>query len=35
VIEAHVRKCCEQILVELVLAARASTWTNEQLDALL
>ena len=35
VIEAHVREWCEQILVEVVLAARASTWSAEQLEALL
>ena len=35
VIEAHVREWCEQILVEVVLAARNSTWRAEQLDALL
>ena len=35
VIEAHVREWCEQILVEVVLAARNSTWSDEQLDALL
>ena len=35
VIEAHVREWCEQILVEVVLAARCSTWSDEQLDALL
>jgi hypothetical protein len=35
VIEAHVREWCEQILVEVVLAARASTWRAEQLEALL
>ena len=35
VIEAHVREWCEQILVEVVLAARSSTWSDEQLDALL
>ena len=35
VIEAHVREWCEQILVEVVLAARSSSWTPEQLDALL
>ena len=35
VIEAHVRESCEQILVEVVLAARSSTWSDEQLDALL
>ena len=35
VIEAHVREWCEQILVEVVLAARSSSWSNEQLHALL
>ena len=35
VIEAHVREWCEQILVEVVLAARMSTWSGEQLEALL
>ena len=35
VIEAHVREWCEQILVEVVLAARNSSWSPEQLDALL
>jgi hypothetical protein len=35
VIEAHVREWCEQILVEVVLAARTSTWSAEQLAALL
>ena len=35
VIEAHVREWCEQVLVEVVLAARNSTWSQEQLDALL
>jgi hypothetical protein len=35
VIEAHVREWCEQVLVEVVLAARNSTWSPEQLDALL
>jgi len=35
VIEAQVREWCEQILVEVVLAARSSSWTPEQLDALL
>ncbi len=35
VIEAQVREWCEQILVEVVLAARSSSWTAEQLDALL
>ncbi len=35
VIEAHVREWCEQVLVEVVLAARNSAWSAEQLDALL
>jgi len=35
VIEAQVREWCEQILVEVVLAARNSSWSNEQLHALL
>jgi len=35
VIEAHVREWCEQVLVEVVLAARNSTWSQSQLDALL
>jgi hypothetical protein len=35
VIEAQVREWCEQVLVEVVLAARNSTWSNEQLEALL
>jgi hypothetical protein len=35
VIEAQVREWCEQILVEVVLAARSSSWSNEQLHALL
>jgi hypothetical protein len=35
VVEAQVREWCEQILVEVVLAARSSRWTPEQLDALL
>lgn len=34
-IEAQVREWCEQILVEVVLAARASIWSAEQLEALL
>ena len=34
VIEAQVREWCEQILVEVVLAARNSSWSNEQLQAL-
>jgi hypothetical protein len=35
VVEAQVREWCEQILVEVVLAARSSNWTSERLDALL
>ena len=35
VIEAQVREWCEQILVEVVLATRNSTWRAEQLGALL
>jgi hypothetical protein len=35
VIEANVREWCEQILVEVVLATRNSTWSEEQLKALL
>ena len=35
VIDAQVREWCEQILVEVVLAVRTSSWTPEQLDALL
>jgi hypothetical protein len=35
VIETHVREWCEQILVEVVLAARNSDWNDDQLDALL
>jgi hypothetical protein len=35
VIEAQLREWCEQILVEVVLAARNSSWSPEQLDALL
>ena len=35
VIEAHVREWCEQVLVEVVLAARNSRWNEDQLDALL
>ncbi len=35
VIEAQVSEWCEQILTEVVLAARSSTWTGEQFDALL
>ena len=34
VIEAQVREWCEQVLVEVVLAARASIWSEGQLDAL-
>jgi hypothetical protein len=35
VIEAQVREWCQQVLIEVVLAARNSTWGQEQLDALL
>jgi len=35
VIEAQVREWCEQVLVEVVLAARNSTWSQDQLDSLL
>ena len=35
VIEAQVREWCEQVLVEVVLAARNSSWSDGQLDALL
>jgi hypothetical protein len=35
IVEAQVREWCEQVLVEVVLAARNSTWSTEQLDALL
>ena len=35
VIEAQVREWCEQVLVEVVLAARNSSWNEDQLDALL
>jgi hypothetical protein len=35
VIEAQVREWCEQILVEVVLAGRNSSWSAEQLDGLL
>jgi hypothetical protein len=35
VVEAHVREWCEQVLVEVVLASRSSSWSAEQLDALL
>jgi len=34
-IEAQVREWCEQVLVEVVLAARNSQWKAEQLEALL
>ena len=34
VIEGQVHEWCEQVLVELVLAARSSSWTVKQLDAL-
>ena len=29
------REWCEQVLIEVVLAARSSSWRDEQLDALL
>jgi hypothetical protein len=35
VIEAQVREWCEQVLIEVVLAARNSSWREDQLDALL
>ena len=35
VIEAQVREWCEQILVEVVLAGRNSSWSAEQLDGLI
>jgi len=35
VIEAQVTEWCEQVLVEVVLAARNSQWDEEQLAALL
>ena len=35
VIGAQVREWCEQVLIEVVLAARNSKWREEQLDALL
>ena len=35
VIEGQVHEWCEQVLVEVVLAARSSSWTLEQFDALL
>ena len=35
VIEAQVREWCEQVLVEVVLAARNTSWNKVQLDALL
>jgi hypothetical protein len=35
VVEAQVREWCEQVLVEVVLATLNSTWSQEQLDALL
>ena len=35
VIDAQVREWCEQILVEVVLAARNSRWREDQFDALL
>ncbi len=34
VIDVQVREWCEQVLVEVVLAARASIWSEGQLDAL-
>jgi hypothetical protein len=34
-IESQVCEWCEQILVEVVLAARSSSWNDDQLDALL
>jgi hypothetical protein len=34
-IEAQVREWCEQLLVQVVLAARNSHWNPEQLEALL
>jgi hypothetical protein len=34
-IESQVREWCEQILVEVVLAARNTSWNKDQLDALL
>ena len=34
VIEAQVREWCEQVLVELVLAACASSWREGHVDAL-
>jgi hypothetical protein len=35
IIEAHVSEWREQVLVEVVLAARNSHWGQDQLDALL
>ena len=35
VIEAQVHEWCEQVLVEVVLAARNSRWSKDQLEALL
>jgi hypothetical protein len=35
VIDAQITEWCEQILTEVVLAARSTTWTAEQFDALL
>jgi len=35
VIDAQVTEWCEQILTEVVLVARSTTWTAEQFDALL
>ena len=34
-IGAQVREWCEQVLIEVILAARNSKWQDEQLDALL
>ena len=34
-IEGQVHEWCEQILVEVVLATCSSSWSDEQLDALL
>jgi hypothetical protein len=35
VIDAQVTEWCEQILTEVVLAARGTAWTAEQFEALL
>jgi hypothetical protein len=35
VIDAQVTEWCEQILTEVVLAARGTTWTSEQFEDLL